>query len=932
MLTLTLGMTALAGAAYETIPFDASVVTGKLSNGLTYYVKKNNTPEHHADFFIAQKVGSVQEEENQRGLAHFLEHMCFNGTKHFPGNSLINYLESIGVKFGANLNAYTSTDETVYNISNVPTNRQSALDSCFLVLSDWSHALLLKNKDIDAERGVIEGEWRMRSGAYNRMLEKAAPILYPGSIYGHRMPIGLMSVVKNFKYKELKNYYKKWYHPSNQAIIVVGDIDTDYAVAKIKELFGNIKNPKTIAPVVSVPVPDNEELIVTVQTDNEQTVSNVRVMFKHDDIAADEMRTTKYMENDYLKSVVSSMLTARFADLKLEPDAPFTHVSVMDRKYMISKTKQALQFMGISKPGQVDQCVQWISRELKRATRFGFTESEYMRARLKFEASLDKLYRERDKYSNTKYARSLVRVFEDGEPCADIETYCNMMLKVIAGINVEHVNRYLNSIVSPTDRNVVLAAFCSNKAPLPTEQSLIEAFHAGRNEQVTAYVDSVQSNELLLTEPQSGKIVSETDIPQFDAKLLTLSNGIKVYLKKTELNNNEIVLAGNSPGGLSQSYTIQNAPSYKAFNSIMALSGYGQFSSNDLKKVLAGKNVTMRTFVSKTEEGFQGSTTPQDAETAFKLLYLKLTSPQKDQKAFNNYLDNNRTRLEHQNADPKYEFADSIFATVFQKHPLGGENLSKEDIDKVDYNTILNCYKDRFSDMGDMNVYIVGNFDDDSIRTYIKKYIASLPSSGRIEKPKDINYRLFGTNIERHWTRKMENPQDKNYFFWTANSDYDLKHVLIAKITGQIMQSIFMKEIREERGWTYHVDSHCSVVTDQNGDDAPVIFMPLNVTVKQGKAQETHDLIEQLMREVAQKGVKEEQLKKVKEYVKKVYTEDREDNSYWMVMLRTFAKHQLNFDKDYLNILDSITTNDIQQFVDHLLTHGHKLKLIMTAE
>ncbi len=933
LLALTLIFAALNGKAYGTIPTDTSVYMGRLPNGLTYYIKQNNMPAHHVDFFIAQRVGSVQGEESQRGLAHFLEHMCFNGTKHFPGNAIIDYLESVGVKFGANLNAYTAADHTVYNISNVPSSRRSVLDTCFLVLSDWSHNLLLKGKDIDEERGVIEGEWRQRTGAYNRMLEKAAPVLYPGSLYGERMPIGLMSVVRNFKHKELRNYYKKWYHPGNQAVIVVGDIDPAYAIAKINELFGGIKGPKNAEAVTPVAVPDNERIIATVQSDKEQPSTQVRVMFKHDGLEDAEMSTIRFFENEYLKSIVVSMLSSRFADVVLQEGAPFSRVHVMDRNYFISSTKQALQFIATSKSGKVADCTRWVAREVQRATRFGFTEGEFKRARLKFEASLDKLYRERDQYSNTRYARDLVRVFKDGEPCPDMETYTRLMREVIERVTLEQVNAHLNSIVSPTEKNVVLAAFCADKGDiaLPSEQALIEAFRAGRADEITAYVDTLTSTRLLLQQPVAGKIVAEKPMEQYGAQELTLSNGVKVYLKKTDFNNNEIVIAGSSTGGLSQNYTAAQAPSFKAMNAVMGASGFGEFSSSQLKKVLAGKNVKMRTFVEKTEEGFQGSATPQDLETAFQLLYLKLTSPQKDVKAFNSYLDNCRSRLDNHNSDPKFEFADSIFANVFAGHPLRGETLTRDEIEKVDYDLIMNCYKDRFSDVSDMKVYIVGNFELDSIKPLLERYVASLPGGGRIEKPKNIGYHLFEGDTAKHWTRKMQNAQDKNYFFWTAPITYNLKNVLVAKVAGQVMSKVFLDEIREKRGWTYHVNTRCSIVPDLNGQDAPVVFFPFNVTVTAGKALENNALVKQLMADAASGKITQAQLDKVKKYYAKVYGEDVKENSYWMVIMRNFNKYGLDFETQYLATLNSITVGDIQQFLSMLLHQGHTLELVMKA-
>ncbi|MBQ9556154.1 MAG: insulinase family protein [Muribaculaceae bacterium] len=932
-----LALVAMTATAADVIPMDPTVRTGTLDNGLTYYVKHNNYPEHHADFFIAQRVGSIQEEENQRGLAHFLEHMCFNGTKHFPGNSLIDYLERNGVKFGANLNAYTSTDETVYNISNVPTGRQGLLDSCMLVLSDWGHDLLLRGKDIDEERGVIEGEYRYRSGANYRLMEKSSPDVYPDCLYGARMPIGLMSVVKNFKHKELRDYYKKWYHPSNQCIIVVGDIDPDWAVAKIQELFGKVKNPKHAAPVVRVEVPDNEQIISTVQTDPEQTTTSVRLLFKHDDLPSELMPTTAFLRDDYLKHVVAAMMTSRFNDLKQDAEAPFTHVGVTDRNFIISKSRNAFQLIATSKEGQADRTMQWLAREVQRASRFGFTDGELRRARLNYVSALDKLYRERDRYSNTTLARDFVRAYLEGEPLSTIEVYHDLMLKEIDQVTLDEVNRYFNTLVSPTDRNVVLMTYAPEKqgVAIPTRRSLIDSFHEGRSMQVTAWVDSVQYDRLLTVEPLEGSVVKVEPMPVFGAELWTLSNGMRAMVKKTNLKQDEVVIAGAGPGGLSQNYRgAQDGPSFKVFGNVAATLGFGQFSSNDLKKVLAGKNATMRTFVSKTEEGFQGTATRADLETAFQLLYLKLTSPQQDVPAFKAYLENNRSRIANQMADPKFEFADSLFANVFNHHPLGGERLGKDEVDRVDLDRVLEVYRDRFADMSDVTLFIVGDFDTDTLRRLLGRYVASLPASsdGRQERPRDIGYRLFDHHIDTRWTRKMENPQDKVYFFWTAQCDYNMRNALLARVTGQIFSAIFRQHLREDRGWTYHVDTHCSVVPDQNGDDAPVIFMPLNVTVTAGKADETRQIITDDVNDVAVHGVTAEQLDKVVKYLCKVNAEDRQDNTYWMSMMKYYDKFGIDFDTDYVKTLQSFTPDDIRRFVATYIAPATILNLTMTPE
>jgi len=933
LLFIALVSTAMAA---DVVPMPASLVTGTLDNGLTYYVMHNDYPAGRADFFIAQRVGSIQEEENQRGLAHFLEHMCFNGTRHFPGNSLIDYLEANGVKFGANLNAYTSTDETVYNICNVPTARQGLLDSCMLILSDWGHDLLLNGKDIDEERGVIEGEYRMRSGANYRLLEKASPVIYPdGNLYGRRMPIGLMSVVKNFKHKELRDYYKKWYHPSNQCIIVVGDIDTGWAVNMIHQLFDKVKNPRNAAPVVKVTVPDNDEIISTVQTDPEQTATTVMMLFKHDDLPDELMATTAFLRNDYLKSVVGKMLTARLNDLRQQPDAPFTQVHAGDHNFFVSKTRQALRFNATSKDGCVDSTMRWMAREAHRVSQYGFTQGELNRARLDYEAALDKLYRERDRYTNTNYARDFVRAYLDGEPQASIPVYRDLMLQQIEQVTLDEVNQYYNSLVSNTDHNVVLAVYApDNATALPTSQSLIDAFHSGRADRVNPYVDTLKASQLLPDLPTAtGTIVNTQQVPQFDATLWTLSNGVRVMAKQTSLHPGEVVIAGAGPGGLSQDYRgADDAASFKAFSNVMAVSGYGQFSSNDLKKVLAGKDVKMRTFVSKTEEGFQGSATRRDLKTAFQLLYIKLTQPHKDEAAFAAWRENQRARIANQGADPKFEFADSIFANVYNRHPLGGERLSLDELNQVDYDRIMQVYQDRFADMSDITLFIVGDFDTDTLQQLLCRYVATLPAAGRHERPQDIGYRLYDHHIDKRWSRSMENPQDKVYFFWTAPCDYNKRNVLLAKITGQVFTNIFRQQLREERGWTYHVDTHCSVVADQNGDDAPVIFMPLNVTVTAGKADETRQLISNDVHEVAQHGITQQQLDKVTAYLRKVNAEDVMDNTYWMSMMKYYNKFGIDFHSDYLNILDSITPAEVQQFVATYIEPATVLNLTMTPQ
>lgn len=933
-----LALAALAATAFlmnaQEIPQDPGVRTGTLANGLTYYVKHNSYPEHRADFFIAQRVGSIQEEENQRGLAHFLEHMCFNGTKHFPGNSLVSYLELNGVKFGTNLNAYTSTDETVYNICNVPTQRKGLLDSCLLILSDWSHDLSLNGTEIDKERGVIEGEYRYRSGANYRLLEKALPELYPDNLYGHRMPIGLMSVVKSFKHKTLRNYYKKWYHPANQCVIVVGDIDPDAVVAQINVLFGQVKANKKQAEAMAVSVPDNEQILTSVQTDPEQPTTSVRLLFKHGDLPDPLKNTTAGLRHTYLNYAVTHMLRNRFSELSLLPDAPFTHVGVTDRDFMISKTRQALQLTAVSRTGQADSTMRWLSREVHRASLYGFTTGEARRARLSYESALDKLYRERGRYTNTQYARDFVDCYLNGEPVPSIDVYYELMKKEVAQVSLADLNAHFNSMVSTTERNVALVAFApENNDFTLTNADLVSAFRQGREDKVEAYLDTIGQSRLLPEEPQPGHIVFTQTIPELDATLWTLDNGMHVYVKHSQLKPGEVVIAGAGPGGLSQNYRgASDAPSFKAISNVMSQSGYGAFSSNELKKFLTGKEVKVSTFINKTEEGFQASSTKNDLAIAFQLLYLKLTSPQKDEASFATYLKNTRNHIENQGSDPKFEFADSIFAHVFRHHPLGAERLSLTEIDQVDYDRIMEVYKDRFSDMSDINMFVVGDFNEDTLRTLVCRYVASLPAGGRMEHPKDIGYGLYDRMVDVRWTRHMENPQDKLYFFWTTEFDYNLRNNLVAKITGQLFTNLLRQQLREDRGWTYHVDTHCAVVADLNGDAPAVIFMPLNVTLEKGTAEQARAIITEDIRSKADDGFTQEELDKVKKYLRKVHQEDIRENGYWMTVLRIYDKHGQNHASTYEQTLDGITTEDIRQFIATHLANARVLNLTMTPQ
>ena len=529
------------------LPIDPNVRIGKLDNGLTYYIRHNELPQHQADYYIAQKVGSILEEETQRGLAHFLEHMCFNGTQHFPGKGIINYLETIGVKFGENLNAYTSIDETVYNISNVPTTREGIADSCLLILRDWADGLTLDPKEIDSERGVIHEEWRTRQGAMMRMYETILPEIYPDSKYGHRLPIGLMSVVDNFPHQALRDYYEKWYRPDQQGIIVVGDIDVDLIEAKIKRTFADIKMPENPAERVYFPVPDVNKTIVGLAKDKEQQMTQILTMFKHEAIKPEEKRNIEYLVIDYMKEMISTMLNDRLSELTQRANPPYLNSGSGDGNYMLSKTKDAFTVFAASKDDGIDTAFVTVLREVKRMEDFGFTASEYVRAKANFLRSLEKRYNERNKTQNANYVREYVRNFLDGEPIPGVENEYTLYNQIVPNIPLEAINQFIPALVN--DSNMVVVLFMPEKESMnyPTKDHIGDLINEVKTETLTAYQDKVSDEPLLKDKPLSGKIV-KTEEGKFGSKILTLSNGVRVIVKTTDFKADEISMKAFSPG------------------------------------------------------------------------------------------------------------------------------------------------------------------------------------------------------------------------------------------------------------------------------------------------------------------------------------------------------------------------------------------------
>ncbi|MBR5056449.1 MAG: insulinase family protein, partial [Bacteroidales bacterium] len=757
------------------IPIDPAVRIGKLDNGLTYYIRHNEEPKGQANFYIAQKVGSILEEEEQRGLAHFLEHMCFNGTQHFSGNGVIKYCESIGVKFGADLNAYTSIDETVYNIDNVPVAKvPSAIDSCLWILHDWADGLLLTEEDIDNERGVIHEEWRSRSGAQIRMLEKILPEIYPGNRYGERLPIGLMSVVDNFPYKVLRDYYEKWYRPDQQGIVVVGDVDVDQIEAKIKDIFGTIATPVNPAERFYVQIEDNTEPIVSMAKDKEQPYAISMVFCKHDAYPDAMKGDLNYLIYSTALYAIQSMIADRIEEIMQNPNPPFIQAQIGDDNYLIAKTKKAFQGTVVSSEADILTPMKTAYREMLRAVRGGFTESEYERFKTNFMADLENQYNKRSKTKSAAYCREYVRHFIDNEPIPGIENEYAMAQQLLPAIPVAAINQIATTLMAPDMGNIVVVCMLPDKEGVnyPTEKEVVEALREVAAEDIKPYEEKV-SNEPLLSElPVAGRVIKTGDT-KFGYKMYKLSTGATVYMKHTDFNPDEILMSAYSLGGQSL-YPNTEAINLKALPEVITVGGVGAFSTTELTKVLAGKKISVKPSVGTLLENVSAKSTPKDLETMLQLNYLYFTALRSDDKAFESWRSRTAAALANRESDPMSAVQDSLSTTIYL-NPERVSALKSQDLDKVDYERIMQIARERFADASDFTFVFTGNIDEDAL-PLIEQYIGSLPAKGVKEK---ANYKLYDFvkgKVTNQFDRQMETQMVTNFFLDVAKPKANLKN------------------------------------------------------------------------------------------------------------------------------------------------------------
>ena len=926
MLTLFGVVAMMAQMQMPSIPVDPDVRIGKLDNGLTYYIRHNNWPENRAEFYIAQKVGSIQEDDDQRGLAHFLEHMAFNGSKHFKGNELLRWCESIGVKFGTDLNAYTSIDQTVYNISNVPTTREGIVDSCLLILWDWADGLLLEKEEIEKERGVIHEEWRLRTDAQSRMLERDLPKLYPNSKYGHRWPIGLMEIIDNFERPFLQSYYEKWYRPDNQGIIVVGDVDVDKVEQKIKDMFSQIVLPENPAKVTTYPVPDNAEPIFVIDKDKEQQYNLVQMMMKHEAFPDSLKGTMAYLLTDYMKDAALSMLNDRLKEYAQKPESPFLQAFARDGEYLLSKTVDAFNLIYLPKDGQAEASLEAVLTEARRAAEFGFTPTEYNRFKADYQSNLDKQYSNKDKRFNRQFVNQYVQNFLANEPIPSIDYTYETMKQIVPVIPIDAVNALIKELVSQNDSNLVLLNFNNEKegATYPTEDGFKKALAAARAAKIEAYVDNVKDEPLMTTLPKKGSIKKETKSDKLGGYTeLELSNGVKVVLKKTDLKKDQVILRGEGFGG-SALYGEKDFANTNMFDDVIEASGLGNFSHNELEKALAGKIASASLSMSSYRQNISGSSTPKDVETMLQLVYLYFTNINKDQKSYDNLMQTTEVSLKNRLLQPENVFQDSVSATLNCHNPRF-RPLEVADLKNVNYDRILQIAKERTANAAAYEFTIIGNFDEATIRPLIEQYIASLPAQKKVEKSKMVDTDFTG-KVVNSFKHKAETPKALAIMNWySKDMPYTLENSVKATMAGQILQMEYLKKIREDASAAYTVGAGAGV---SRNDFETQAYIVAQCPMKPEKG----DIALQIMRDEVNAMAKTcdaDKLQKVKEYLLKNLGDQRKQNGYWLGRINNWRKYGLDLDTDYEKVVNAQTVESISAFVAELLKAGNAAEVIM---
>ena len=921
--TLVLALSLVAVAQQpQPLPIDSAVRVGKLENGLTYYIRHNEYPKNRAEFHIAQAVGAILEEDHQNGLAHFLEHMAFNGTEHFAGKGIIEYFESIGVNFGGNINAYTSLDETVYRLSEVPTTREGIIDSALLVMHDWACGLLLLEDEIDNERGVIREEWRTGMGASRRMWKHSNMLKYPGSQYAKRDVIGDTAVINNFEYDALRDYYKKWYGPDNQAIIVVGDIDVDKIEEKIKALWADVPARQNRGERPLYSVDDNETPIVAIVRDKEAQNTRVELEFKKGKLPKEFRGTDAAYVQAGMLDMICDMFNNRLQELAVDPNASFTGAGSYYGETV--KEKDAFTAVYIAKQGQETQAYKDLLTQLEKVRRYGFTTSELERVKKEWLSHYEKAYNERATVRNIGRAQECIRHYLDGAPMPGEEWEYQMVQQLLPMISVDMLNQIAQQLV--TDANLIISFQAPVEAVLPTEAEAVELLAAVKNEEIEAPVEEVIRENLVEVAPKAGKIKKTKTNPQLGTTEWTLSNGIRVVIKPTEFKQDEILFSAFSKGGNSLVATEDLIPAALATN-VISLSGIADMSMTDLQKALTGKNVSYSPSINANTESMEGASTVKDLETLLQLNYLYFTAPRRDEEAYAMLMSVLESQLANRDKNPKVAFSDSV-------QMMGSNNsprtiiFNKEALKKANLDKSLEVYRARFANPADFVFTFVGNVnpEDAAFQAMVCTWLGGMKTTKKMEKVRDNGVRVPEGINKNYFTRKMETKTASNRIQYTSyEMPYTLANDLNREMIGRILSTRYLESIREREGGSYGVGCAGGL----NVYPVPTAYLLMQFDTDPEKQTKLMSIIHEEVNTIIENGPLAKDLNKEKESMLKDFQEDLEKNSYWDTVLYMYYMYGINYIADYQSAVEKITAETVQTTLKQLVASGNMFEVVM---
>ena len=907
-----------AGEQVDVLPLDPAVTSGVLSNGLTYYIRTNEKPENRMELRLVVKAGSVLENEKQLGLAHFCEHMAFNGTGHFDKHELVDYLESIGMRFGPDLNAYTSFDQTVYMLQ-VPTDTTETVETAFQILEDWAHLVAYEPEEIDKERGVIVEEWRLGRGASARMWDKQSPVLFHNSRYAERLPIGEKEIIENFAYDTLTSFYHGWYRPNLQAVIAVGDFDPSWIRGLIERHFATFGNPDSPPARTVYPMPDHDKTLYAIATDPEATGNSVGIVFKHQ---ADSLVTLDDYRESLIRNLYIQMLNKRLDERTSEADPPYLYGSSQMLKFIMPIDMYYI-YAAVQDNG-IERGFEALLTEVERVRRHGFTATELDRTKSEMLRFYETAWKERDKTESKSFTEEYIDNFLWAEAAPGIEKEYELVQRFLPGIKIEEINGITGGLI--TDENRVVMVDAPEKAGVtvpdgPALDSIIEAVSART---IEPYIDTVSSEPLVETPASTGRIISEETMPDLGVTVWNLSNGLRVVLKPTDFKNDEILFSAVSPGGTSLVDEMQYIPAETATNIIME-SGVGNFSKVDLEKKLAGKVVSVQPWIDDLREGFSGSASPADIETLFQLVYLYAESPRMDADAYQAFKNRLKGFIENRSARPETVLSDTMQVTLAQYHSRS-RPWTLDLLGEMDMDASYAVYRDRFADIGDFTFYFVGNFDLEMMRSLVVTYLGALPSTGRKETWRDLGIDYPVGVIAKNVRKGIE---PKSYvqivfngpFEWNRRNRYDLSSMV------DVLRIKLRETLREDMGGTYGVGVSPSVSQFPDQD--------YTVTISFGTAPDRVDemtaAVFAQIDSMKTAPVSNVYLTKVKETQRRKREIDLKENSFWLSMLDYYEYHNedphgiLTYDE----LMDSLTLDTIQQTARRYLRENNYVKVAL---